>query len=207
MSTIVSIIIIAAVIIVLIFAWYKEKPSPSRPEFSETDFPLIFNDKSILVEGPNYNEIREVCIEFCEKYNVKQYNVIVKLIRLNPTSTLLIFPYEIDFQHYCYLVNYLKFPIGQNYSADVKGWLTSKKLDEWIDCRSVNKKIMVYNHSDIKYADGVNYTTMDQLGFRINFNEPGKASELEQPVQKYAPFSLKIQELNLSRGEIITSRD
>lgn len=51
MSTIVSIIIIAAVIIVLIFAWYKEKPSPSRPEFSETDFPLIFNDKSILVEG------------------------------------------------------------------------------------------------------------------------------------------------------------
>src|SRR5690606_40502850 len=98
MSTVISIIIFTSVIVVLIITWYKEKSFTTRPEFSENDFQLISNDKSILIEGPNYSEVKDACMDFCETYNDSQYYVIIKIIRINPTTCLLIFPYEINFR-------------------------------------------------------------------------------------------------------------
>ena len=206
MSTVISIIIFTSVIVVLMITWYKEKSFTTRPEFSENDFPLIYNDKSILIEGPNYSEVKEACMDFCKTYNDSQYYVIIRIIRINPTTCLLIFPYEINFRHYCFLINYLEYPFRQRYTAKVTGWLTSQRIDDWINNRSVNKKIMVYNHTDLNFSDGVNYTTMDQLGYRIDFTNNSSVIELEAPLKQYSPISIKMEVLNLDKGELVTAK-
>jgi len=206
MSTIISIIIIAIVIIVLVLTWYKEKSMVSRPEFSENDFPLINNDKGIVVEGPIYNDVKSACMDFCEMYNEKNYNIIIKLIRIDPNTNLLLFPFEIDFKYYCFLVNFLEYPIHQKYNSKVTGWLTSKKTDEWIDSRSVNKKIMVYNSSDPEFSDGIFFTTMDQIGFKVNFQSKNNVEELDIPIIRYYSCSRNIEDLNLLSGELIVTK-
>ncbi len=206
MSTIITIIIIAIVIVVLAQTLFKGNSSNNnvKLQFSENDFEIIRNDKIILVEGPIYNEVKSACMDFCNQYNKENYNVIIKIIRLDPTTSLLVFPYEIDFNSYCYLVNYLEFPINQKYNAKVTGWLTSKRIDEWIDSRSVNKKIMVYNSFDLELADCVLFTTMDQIGYKIAFSSEKNPKEMESPERMYEPCYKIVEDPYFIKGEIIT---
>ena len=206
MSTIITIIIVAIVIVVLVQTLYKGNSSNNiaKLQFSENDFDIIRNDKIILIEGPIYNEVKSACMDFCEQYNKETFNVIIKIIRLDPTTCLLVFPYEIDFSTYCYLVNYLEYPINQKYNAKVTGWLTSKRIDEWIESRSVNKKIMVYNSYDLELSDCVLYTTMDQIGYKIDFSSEKNPSEMENPERMFEPCNKIIEDPYFIKGETIT---
>src|SRR5690606_1342336 len=206
MSTIISIVIIAIVIIVLIVSWMTGKSTASRPEFSENDYPEINNDKGILIEGPIYSEVKEACMDFCEMINEMEYHVIIKLVRIDPNTCLLLFPYEIDFKYYCYLLNYLEFPLYLKFNAKVTGWLTSKKIDQWIDNRSVNKRIMVYNAADKINADLVYFTTMDQIGYIVEFSSNEKAKELPSPVRRFESCKRCVDDLNILNGELIVSK-
>lgn len=203
MSPIMSIVIIAIVIIALGFSWFNGKTNSSPGVFSENDFPLIPNDKGIVIEGPEYSEVKTACTDFCHMYNKNEYSIIIKLVGIDQKTSLLLFPYEIDFTNYCYLVNYLEYPINQHYQATVTGWLTAKKIDQWIHINSVNKKIMVYNVKELNRGDVVYYTSMDQKGYIIDFQKNSNAEEMESPIKRYISCEKDVKDLNNLTGELI----
>lgn len=208
MSTIIAIILILIVVTVLGINWFKEKAQkPSRLAFSESDYDLKQNDKKIIVEGPTYSDVKSACSDFCDQYNSMDYLVILKLIRINPNTTYIIFPYDIEFKHICYLVNYLEFPINQQYAAKVTGWLAGKKKYDWLGDPYENKKIMIYNSFDLTYSDCVLITTADQETQRINFSSNQNELETHPTERQFKICELDIEELLLTRGEFIVGKE
>lgn len=165
--------IIIAIIVVAIFIFLTErgnkKSATNRP--SDDLFPKQKreNDKIIIIKGISVETANEIIIDFCNTYNQKKFVAIPKLLVFDDCQAVL-FPYDIDFEYFCYFVNHIRYGRGSSFpKTEVTGWTITKEGDGWMTNEILGKQVMLYiPDSDTEY-DNVYLTTEDNLCFKMGF--------------------------------------
>ncbi|MBI5540200.1 MAG: hypothetical protein HY951_09100 [Bacteroidia bacterium] len=149
---------------------------------------LKVNDKIIIIENANYSLIRQVVIDFTKTYdNLQQYKIkpISKIWKINNTKTIITFPCDIDFELFCYYINYLKYPINIKYSPKITAWTTAKSSDNWLTSDFEDKKVMMFlDPYDMEY-DNVMITTEDNYPYKISFAVGKGLSKVKNIIYEY----------------------
>lgn len=105
------------------------------------------------------------------------------------------FPYDIDFDTFCFAVNYLEYPTDIKWNADVRAWATTKSNDEWITEKSANKKVMLYISAFDKEYDNVFLTTQDNIGYKLGFAGGKEIKLLDTPEKSYEVQAIEINDI------------
>lgn len=194
--------IIAIVAVVIFVARTKlknQKPEPdsdtNRP--FENKFPTntVANDKLVVVEDVNENDIKKVLQEFCNSYNKETFQAIPRLTKLSDKTFAVTFPYDIDFEIYCYFINYVNYPMGFDRHFKTIGWTTTKTSDAWITEKSTNKNVMLFVSSFDTEYDNVLLTTSDNIGYKLGFAIGEEKQLLDKPEMSYIKPPINISEL------------
>jgi hypothetical protein len=158
------------------------------------------NDKLILVKNAADANIKKALQDFCNMYNEDHLQAEPRLIPLPGSDFAIIFPNDIDFEIYCYFINYLRYPMDVTLPPDITGWATTKKGDEWINEKNVNKKVMLFVPADDDEFDNVYITTSEDTGYKLGFSV-GDQKELKSPKQTYIDPPYEIAALNKNEFE------
>lgn len=177
---------------------YKDN-SRGKVEFEKKK---IENDKIIIIEGAKYLDIKKALKQFCNIYNKENYVAVIRISKISEKVTVLTFPYDIDFTHFCFLTNYLYYPNEIFYKADIKAWTTTKSTDEFITENSADKYVLLYVPSNDAEHDNVYMTTEDNKCFKLGFSI-GDQKELKQPVKDFVENKYEIEDAENKRGEEI----
>jgi hypothetical protein len=196
-----------AIVAIVFFAWTKlknQKPHPDtdtkRPP--ENIFPTnkVANDKLIIVEDASENDIKKILQEFCNSYNKETYQAIPRLTKLSDRKIAVTFPYDINFEIYCYFINYVNYPMGFDRHFKTIGWTTTKPTDTWITEKSVNKNVMLFvSDFDTEY-DNVFLTTSDNIGYKLGFAMGEEKQLLNSPEKSYVKPPINISELDTNES-------
>ncbi|SHM98889.1 hypothetical protein [Mucilaginibacter sp. OK098] len=195
---IIAVVIVIGLILKACVSGDQLAKDPSRP--SEDKKPTVEkeNDKIILVDNANHEDIKNALIAFCNMYNKDDFAALPRLWQLSSTSFAVTFPYDADFATYCFAVNYLKYPSDIKWHAQVRAWATTKAGDDWIPKESINEKVMLFLAEDDKEYDNVFVTTKDNVGYKLDFSKNKAKPPLSSPKETYEepllePNSLKDQ--------------
>lgn len=118
------------------------------------------NNKVILVEKVNNSEIEILVKDFCSLYNKEEEVAIIKIQKFAGKAYLLSFPYDIDFDIYCYLFNYITYPLNTERSPFVTGWYPISKEEA---------ESMFYIPLNEKEKDNVYYVTPEGKNYKVDF--------------------------------------
>ena len=66
----------------------------------------------VIVEDVSEDDIKKILEEFCNSYNKKTFQAIPRLTKLTDKKFAVTFPYDINFEIYCYFINYVNYPMG-----------------------------------------------------------------------------------------------
>lgn len=127
------------------------------------------NEKLIAVKGPQEAQMKEVLGKFCDMYNKNGPATILRFYEKEDRTFLVTFPNDIDFERFCYLVNYIKYPMDITYEVEAIGWTTAEKVDAWNTKQIEGKKVMVFIAPDDEQYDNVILTTEDNENYVIGF--------------------------------------
>jgi hypothetical protein len=190
----------AAVILYLIWTKFKnQKPKAdtdtTRPSQKYLPIHQKQNDKIVIVNDISYTELQSVLTGFCNMYNKASYQAQPRLIKLTEREFAITFPFDIEFETFCYLINYVHYPIEFDKSCNVTGWTTTKAGETWITEKSANKKVMLFIPSDDTEHDNVFMTTADNAGFKFGFAMGEEKQLLDRPRKQYGAPTIEILEL------------
>ncbi len=187
---------------ILYFAWTKLKNQAPQPD-TDTRRPAenllptnkIANDKIVIVDDINENDIKKILQEFCNSYNKEKYQAIPRLTRLSDKKFAVTFPYDISFEIYCYFINYVNYPMGFDRHFKTIGWTTTRPTDTWTTEKSVNKNVMLFvSDFDTEY-DNVFLTTSDNIGYKLGFAMGEEKKLLDKPEKNYVKQPIDISEI------------
>lgn len=188
-----EIIIIGVAVTVVIIKLYftigkKVKPEKDTSRPSNYNFPTNEkeNYKLVIVNNISRTEIDSILTGFCNLYNKESFQVLPRLYTLNEIQFAITFPFDIEFEIYCYFVNYVHYPMGFDKSFDVKAWETTKQPDGWITEKSAHKKVMLFIPEDDNEHDNVFLTTEDNIGYKLGFAIGKRKQLLETPKKRYS---------------------
>jgi hypothetical protein len=166
----------------------NESENRIRPEDSNAPLLKKDNDKMIIIRNLSLNYLKRAIEQFCNIYNKQKVIVKLKLDVLE-NQYLITFPYEIDFEHFCYFINYLKYAndlcLKPDYKPDIIAWCSTKKGDSWMTDQLLNKRVMLYIPESDKDYDNVYLTTEYNLGFKMGFAIGESHIKLDRPVVDY----------------------
>lgn len=198
---IIGILVIATIAVFVAWTRFKnQKPQSdtdtSRPQ--ENLFPTnkVVNDKLVIVEDVSENDIEKILQEFCNSYNKETFQAVPRLTKLSVNKFAVTFPYDINFEIYCYFINYVNYPMGFNRRLKTIGWTTTKQSDTWITEKSVNKNIMLYVSDFDKEYDNVFLTTSDNIGYKLGFAIGEEKQLLNRPEKSYVRQPVSYNELD-----------
>ena len=191
-----------AVVAIVLFTWTKlknQKPLPDtdtrRP--TENIFPTnkIANDKIVIIEDVSENDINKILQEFCNSYNKETYQAIPRLTKLSDKKFAVTFPYDINFEIFCFFINYVNYPMGFDRHFKTIGWTTTKSTDIWITEKSVNKNVMLFvSDNDTEY-DNVFLTTSDNIGYKLGFAMGEEKQLLNKSEKTYVKQPIDFSEI------------
>lgn len=192
---IVAAVIILALILKACVSGDQLAQDPSRP--SEDKKPIVEkdNDKIILVDNANHEDIRKALIAFCNMYNKDAFAALPRLWQLSATSFTVTFPYDADFATFCFAINYLKYPSNIKWHSQVRAWATTKPGDDWIPGQAINKECMLFLADDDTEYDNVFLTTKDNIGCKLSFSGGAAKPPLSAPKELYIRQSIAIENL------------
>jgi len=173
----------------------------SRPKLLAEKSEII-NDRIVIINGANYNDIKKALNQFCNTYNKENYQAIIRLTAISQNDFVLTFPYGIDFTTFCFLINYLYYPNEIFYKADIKGWTTTKSNDEFISPENSHKYVMLYIPSDDKEYDNIYLTTEDNKGYKLGF-AVGGLETLNIPKENFEKNKYNIADVKNKSSEEI----
>ncbi len=132
------------------------------------------NDKIISIKNLPFDEVKTAVQDFTNQYQDKEtikYRPISKLYQTPDNQTFITFPFDIDFEIYCYLVNALVyFKENKKHHDDIFAWVTLKSSYEWITDNLNNQRIMIFiDKKDTQY-DNVNFVTETGETYKIGFS-------------------------------------
>ena len=180
---------VAGLLITMFFAYkvmskVKDKPKPEdkKPVKPEEEIP---NDKIILVENVNQEQIEKVLHDFTRMYNEDEYAVLPRLFQLSENRFAITFPYDDALEIVCYLINYLNHPVNMEWNAIIAAWATVGNESSWEDNKDIlNKKLMLYCSQ--KRENNHEYTeiiTSENIAYHINLNS--EIEKKERPEKTY----------------------
>lgn len=175
--------------------------NPSRPK-SPASKKVIENDKIIVIQGADYEDIKKVLYQFCNIYNKDDYAAIIKLTQISKSESILTFPYDIDFSVYCFLINYLYYPDEISYKANIKGWATTKSADDFISKKNADQLVMLYIPAGEKEFDNVYMTTENHKGYKLGF-AIGGIKTLDFPKENFVRNKYEIKDIADKQSEEI----
>lgn len=176
--------VLVLVIIIKIRTPKSNKAKQGIPDKQSDKKSSIENDKVILIEGADFNDIKKALEQFCNTYNRKKTVAIVHLIKMKDDVSSIIFPYNISFDIFCYFVNYLYYPEDIFYEAKITAWCTTLDTDSWMTEKIAGKKVMLFIPENDNEYDNVYLTTEDNIGYKLGFAYGGW-SELAEPEKNY----------------------
>ena len=192
-------LVIIIVIVIALFLFFKfglktEKPNLNnnvRPNKSLKPQTIIPNDKIVIVKNVDLEKLKQAISQFCNVYNQEQYVALPRLI-IDSSQYIIIFPYDITFERFCYFINYLKYPHDIFYKPDIIGWCTMKAGDEWITDEMLNKKVMLFIPQWDDEYDNVYLTTEDNIGFKMGFALGYAHKNLDKPIAQFKKISIDL---------------
>ena len=181
----------------------KPKPDtdttrPSNEHLPQQEKP---NDKLVIVDNISKIEMDSILTGFCNMYNKERFQAQPRLYKLNERQFAITFPFDIEFEIYCYFINYVRYPMGFDKSFDVKAWETTKQANGWITEKSANKKVMLFIPEDDTEHDNVFLTTDDNIGYKLGFAMGEEKQLLETPKKKYLAPSIDKNTLTEKQSE------
>lgn len=193
-----TVLIIIGVIIVALFlrscVANNNSKNENRPTNKELPKDKISNDKIMLIENVNLEDLKKAIQQFCNSYNQENFKALPSLSIISEKKFIVTFPYDIEFETYCYFVNYLYYPNDITYKPIIKAWTTTKTNDTWMKDDIVNKKVMLYIPSDDKEYDNVYLTTSDNFEYKMGFALGESSKKLNESKQRYSE-PVKLDEL------------
>ena len=143
------------------------------------------NDKLVMVKGVGYSDLKKAIQDCCKMYNKQGNEALPRVFKISENDFAITFPYDIEFELYCYFINYLKYPIDITYTSTVTAWTTTNFNDEWITEKTANKKVMLFIPEDDTENDNVFLTTADNTGYKLGFAVTEEKQLLATPKQHY----------------------
>lgn len=201
---IITILVVLAVVFTIVRSFKGQSEIKNLPLFQEDDYVKKPNDKRMLIEGPIYHEVENACKAFCREFNETNTQVIIRLIRIDAERNLLIFPYDINFKHYCYLLNFLKQPNPNSKKSRIRGWLTAKEKDLWIQDDLTNSAIMVYLLDHESACNYVYASSVDKQCYKFMFDFQKETLLMPTDFSPYQNCPVNLEEYSLGQGKIIT---
>jgi hypothetical protein len=159
------------------------------------------NDKLVLVGNISRAEITQIINAFCNLYNKKDFAALPRLYEIAEKQFAVTFPFDIDFETYCFFVNFAHYPTGFDKSIDVIAWTTSNHGETWITEKSANKKVMLFIPADDKDYDNVYLTTNDNIGYKLGFAYGDEKQLLAVPKMEYLEPRIELKSLVGKRFE------
>lgn len=153
------------------------------------------NDKLILVKNISNLEIDSIINGFCNMYNQENFQAQPRLYKLGENEFAITFPLDIEFEIYCYFINYVRYPMSFEKSFDVIGWATTRIGEQWITDKVANKKVMLFIPSDDTEHDNVFLTTSDNIGYKLGFAMGEEKQFLDKPKQHFIYPRIEIKDL------------
>ncbi len=188
--------------IAIYFIWTKfrnQKIEPdtdtTRPSSEYLPKQEISNDKFVILNNTSSIEIDSILTGFCNMYNKKSYQALPRLYKLSDKQFAITFPYDIDFDIFCYFVNYVHYPMGFEKSFEVTGWTTTRKGQIWITEKSADKRVMLFIPTDDTEYDNVYLTTNDNVGYKLGFAMGEEKQLLDFPKKQFVKPQIEIEEL------------
>jgi len=196
MKTLLIIAVIAVIVIVIkaCVSGSQLGNDSSRPNVAKPTSEKL-NDKIIIVNNANHNDMKKALTEFCNIYNKNDYAALPRLWQLSANSFAVTFPYDVDFATYCFAVNFLKYPMDIKWDARVYAWCTAHAGDQWITDKSTNKVVMLYLAVNDKEYDNVFLTTQDNIGYKLGFAVGHETQLLSTPNEMYTAPAVDIETL------------
>ena len=204
MSKILVIIGVIVLAVILIFkngfkSSASDLNSKVRPNNFEKPTKLLDNDKMILVKNLKLDYLKQAIEQFCNMYNREAFIALPRLFILN-NEYVITFPYDIDFDKFCYFINYLEnaheLCLLPDYKPDVKAWCTTKTSDSWMNDNIANKNVMIYIPEWDEEHDNVYLITEDNLGYKMGFAIGEATQKLDKPVLNYGNNPIDLISLN-----------
>lgn len=202
MKTQTIIIVLIASVVVLYFIWTKLKnqtphadTDTSRPSAELLPAQEKQNDKLVIVKDISYTDLQTILTGFCNMYNKEHYQAQPRLTKITEREFAITFPFDIDFEIFCYFINYVQYPMEFDKAFNVTGWTTTKSGDNWITEKSANKKAMLFIPPDDTDHDNVFMTTIDNIGFKLGFAMGEEKQLLDGPKKKFNSPTIDILEL------------
>jgi len=185
-----TVLIIFGVILIALFLRYyvANNKSKNGDKLTNRELPKdkIENDKIILVENVSLDDLKKAIQQFCNSYNQDNFKALPSLSIVSGNRFIVTFPYDIDFDIYCYFVNYLYYPEDIACKPVIKAWTTTKTSDKWMKDDIVNKKVMLYIPDDDKDYDNVYLTTSDNIEYKMGFALGRSVKKLNEIKQLYS---------------------
>jgi hypothetical protein len=143
------------------------------------------NDKLIVVKGVSKSDLKQVLTHFCQMYNKEVIEIEPRMRSLLEREFAITLVHDIDFDVFCYLINFIKYPKKRKSSPEVTAWATTKNGDTWITEKSADKKAMLFISGDDTEQDNVYLTTEDNIGYKLGFSKGEHMQLLDAPKKLY----------------------
>jgi len=193
---------IVAVIAFFAFQFFSKNNDKSTNQNYSSKFnvekQITENNKRILVENVDYNMIKKAVQDFTKNYDNPQQSRLKPISRLHKVDNnriVITFPYDIEFEIFCYYVNYLKYPMDLNYKANVTGWTSTKSTDNWLNNEFEKEKAMLFIDPNDDEYDNVMLTTEKGRTYKIGFAIGEGLQNHNGTILKYKPSEFSNSEL------------
>ncbi len=196
-------LLIIGIVVVVGFLFFKFglKSSESdlnniaRPGDSSKPKEPIANDKIIIIKNVKLDYLKQAIEQLCNMSNQDQYNVLPRLSILDH-QFVITFPYDIEFDQFCYFVNYIKYAhdlsLKPDYKPEIKAWCTTRAGFAWMTDEIVNKEVMIFIPDWDKDYDNVYLTTQDDLGYKMGFAMGKEHQKLDKPLIKFEKIKMDL---------------
>lgn len=131
-------------------------------------------DNQILIKGGDYSDVKKALQQWIDLYSDSlQDGLTFELFKNGLGNHIIKADERIDNERFYYLVNYLNYPEGIEYKAEVYGFTTGKEKNILKD-----QKLLVYILLTDKERDNVFIVTAENQNYKIDFG--GKISETRE---------------------------
>jgi len=188
-------------VILILKIWFESNTSDvdnnHRPRKKSKPQLQSSNDKIVIVNYVELGYLTQAITQFCNLHNHKRFIALPRLI-MQDYSYVITFPYNIEFENFCFFVNYLGNPDDlcnySDYQPHVKAWCTTQHVDNRLTNQIANKKVMLFiPESEIKH-DRMYLATIDNLGYKMNISQGEVCCEPDSDTILYEniPVDLKM---------------
>jgi hypothetical protein len=145
----------------------------------------MYQDNIILIDGGAYDDIKRALRQWIDLYaDSLDAELTFELFKNGRAKHVIIADKRLDNERFGYLVNYLHYPEGIEYTIKIEGFITStdKKL---FPEKYLNKKLLLFISDHDTAGDNVYGVTADNEGIKIDFG--GKLTSVNVSKQFHEP--------------------